>query len=970
MSYTILIAIGTTPCAIGIEFLKLQQAERLSVQLSTDHSAIERHQSHERTQVILIDVDATQVYPNHASLHPLSLEWQTENFLHCQTPGADLIQGIKSGRYRGRFENFNSQAIQALEASAHAAGGTPPNGYIAFEINRNAIERKIRNCFKTTLLQRPTISSSKEERVRVMIVASVLGGFASGSLESLKELIGTIAQDTQVNVQVACTLMIPGGANTGKDRTNSLAITAATLKKLMAISTGLYSHRQRQPGYEHLQSVLTRHVPTFVVSDVNHAEVPQGLAIADQIGMIAHWLRAVLTTPLGARRDSQAADFVVKARELTATGEPKTGLSFGFSMIVLGRDRLQQYAVPKLMQASLGHLLTPISSELVYQQAQDFIYRQRLLSGAGELQLLNRLLDEPIESGNPVTTERLFALFDAYAQQLHGMDVLFHGKTQIWIAVEQAVQPDGEFDAVLKERQQQICADFNTELSRSLVEFLKTNGIAASRQFLTQLRETLETTITETARELRQFELELAQHQEVINQYQTEVIPYLQKLQQQQRSWLDSTFNGKKHRAKVAAEIRNHGQQYLTCLRQFLQVWMQNRAEIVALETVERLLIPVQRLLEQIHHIEVSAISLQRQCQQEMQTVADYEPRFECPNGLYLIRTPKDLQDYYHKLLPDENEESAIAEITRNLLQLPEVLTQLMQFELIQDQLMNLVKEFLHPQLIRLHVVTELRDRFSDDRALGSVLRQRDRESYEFIQFQDSCDTEHGTSLLRFLGIDQSQARNLPELLRQYGYQRGTEYEVVNTGDSERILFLQERAVFPLTAWAHYPLALDAYRLVSQQTPFEKLHARVGDRYLITPGRYLDVTEAGAVVMRAWLLDRIHYNPQTASYQLESPGNLPLSLTRVVPVLCSSAGYRYSVEIISQFSNLLLKQGSASLFERLNHLMAMRDGQRSINEEVEKRVVQFLDDEVYTLLREQLEWWYQNSVPESMEWFS
>ncbi len=973
MSDSIVIFQGTTPCAVGMDLLRRQKLEisQLTNFCEQNPSPEIQHRLtvlQEHIQTIALDVDGTHIYPCNIPMQNGVTEWQSGTFVHCCVPGADLIEGIKTGRHRGQFENFNPQAIIALQAGVHAAGGTRANGYIAFEVNKQDLERKIRNCFRSTLINRPALATSQDEKVRVIIVSSSLGGFASGSLTSLEELVWAIAQDMQVEIQFCCILLIPGGANIGKDRINSLAITAALFKELVAISTGRHKHRQRQAGKERRSSKLSRHVPSILISDVNHADTPQGLMLLDQVSMVSQLLLALVSTPLGSRRDSQTADFIVKASEMTVTGEPKFGISAGLSTIYLGRERLKLYAAFKLASTILGQLVISVAEESIQQDVQDFILKQRLLAGRREQQLLNRLLEEPLESGNHLCTTRVMGLIDSYTQPLKGMERLLQGESQVWLAFQQALQPEDNIDTVLEVRQLHLVEFFQADLQKIILEVVQTKSLTAARQFLGKLRDVIESIATEAAKDLPQFERELAQQQTNVNNFKTQTIPNLQQLLHQQRSWLDNLVNGKKHRLTITFEIEKAGWQYLNCLKQQLRAWLRYKAQNAVVKTLTQLQVPIGQLLAQTQQAETTAIALCNEFQQNVEQIATHEPKFECPNGLCLLRTVEDLQTYYPQILPDGEESSAVAEVTRLILQTPDALMLLTDATELETKLITQVEALLQPQLNRLHVVTELRRRFPNQRDLGAVLRQRDRESHEFIQLKDNCDTENGIYLLRLLGIDQTQAGNLPDILRQYGYHRSTDYEVVNTADPEQIIFFQERAVFPLTAWAHYPSALDAYRNVSQRTPFEKLHTRVGERYLPTPGECLTLVDAQSMVVRAWLLDRIQPRLQSDNYQIEFPADPPIPLEKSLDTLCSVTGYRYGVDIISHFSNLFLQQGAEPLYRRLMYLLSVRHGKVTPNNATDKAVIQFFDDEIATLLQEQLEWWQQNSVPEAMEW--
>ncbi len=957
MKHTIVITTGTTPCAIGLDLLRQRQAwiDQLK-QLSLDSNLQQQLALLESgIQVIGIDIDGTHVYPNHTPLNNVITEWRTGDFILCSAPRPDLIHSIEAGRHPGRFENFNRAGIRALQSGTHAAGGARSNGYIAFEINKDTIDRTIRNCFKRTLTNR-TDANAPEEQLRVILVASSLGGFGSGSFESLKQLVRSSAQALQINLQFSCVLLIPGGVNTGKDLINAQAITAAMLKELVATSTGCYYQRQRQPGHAKLQSRLSAYVPTIVISDINHADPPQGLFLPDQISLVSQLLLTLATSTIGARREAQSADFIVKASETTIVGEPKFGISMGFSSIVLGRDRLRRYAILKLADAVMRHLLTSISADAIKKKVEDFILQQRVLAGQNE-QLLNRLLEEPTESGL-LTLNRTLSLVDANTQSLKGMTLLRQAETQTWLAFQQALDAAEDIETVLEERRSRIVKEFEAQLQSIVVEVLRLDGIAALRQFLTMLIRVLNLIAAEAARELPQYEESYRQTQSAIEAFQTQTIPTLQQLLDQPKPW----FNSRSYQAKLEAQIDEKARYYLSILKQNLRNWLKHKAQIAVVKTLEQLQSPVRAVLLNWQHIETTAIALSTDWQQQLKTVVAYDPKFECPNGLFLIKTGAELDEYYARILP-ETESFAVDEVIRQLL--PDALPQFQASEQLKATIEHHVTQLIQPSLNRLHVVNELKRRFPTEAELGAALRQRDRESHELIQLRDNCDTEHNIHLIRLLGLDQAHAGNLPALLRQYAYARGTDYNLINTSDPERILFFQERAVFPFTAWAHEAAARDAYQLVSNRTAFEKLHVRVGDRALITPGQLLTPIEADAVIVRSWLLGRIEPRSHRAQIQLSSDAPIPLNQAQTI--LCSAQGYRYSTEIISQFGNLLMQQGAESIGEQLIHLQAVQAEQMPPHNPLEATIAALIAPDSIARLLDQLNWWQQNIVPQAME---
>jgi hypothetical protein len=972
MGATLLIYQGTTPCALGIDFLRRRDAEIDRLKKLPESQISEALQQRRRTlekdiYTIALDVDNSQNYPGNMLLKTSIHQWGAGHFHHCAMPGEHFLQSIYRGHHRGKYENFNPKGVRALQTGINASGGTRCNGYIAFATNEEAIEQKIRSTLKQILMTRSTLSTTQDEWTRVIIVSSSLGGFASGSFEALKQLVQTIAEEMQIPLNFFCILLIPGGTNSGKDRTNSLAGTAAVFQELAAIATGEHSHRQKQPGETHLQSTLSKHIPTLLISDTNGADSPQGLILADQLSMISETILSLVSTPLGNRRDSQAADFLTKANAQTSlTGEPKLGISAGQSTIYLGRDRLRAYAVPQLCGAITKQLLATVEETAIGQWVGEFVTQQRLLAGQRKNQLPSRLLDAAPEDEHSLTLPRVMGLIDSYTQTVTDLDLLLKGESLAQLAFQQAIQPAIEVDEVLEMRHKILMIRVQQDLQQRVIDILQTSGLRAARQFLSHLLLALEQMLTEASEKQLQYEESLNQHLTYVGQFQTKTIPTLRELLHQPSPWHKTLFANKREKARIEAQIKEAGWRYINGLKQYYRILLQYRAQIAAVKTLRMLQALVQERLGQTQQAEETVATLLKEFRQEVVQVKNYSPRFECSNGFCLIETAEDLKAYYDRLLPDADQATAAKNLMIALGLDVDPLRLLADANRLEELLLHQAQALLEPRLSALHVVSELRQRFPQEEHLGQILRQCDRRSHEFIQLKDSCEAEHGIHLIQLLGIDQTQASDLPDLLRRYQYERGSGFELINTHDPEKIIFFQERANFPLSDWAYHPHALDAYRTIFEQTRFEKLHVRVGERYLPTPGQTLSLLEAQIILVKAWLLDQV--KPNGHKFQIEFVGLPDVPLEQLHPALCDRQGYLRSVSIVSRFNNLFLKQGSAFLIERITYLENVKNGQISALCSTDQAIADLLNPDALQQLQLQINWWKQNSIPEAMEW--
>jgi hypothetical protein len=973
MSHTILLFCGTTPGAAGMDLLRRIQAERSRLESLQSLSTLlkQRLALLNNIQTVAIDVDATHIYPCNLPAHCSIHQWQPGDFLHCPMPNPDLIRSIQLGRQPERYENFNPHALRALQTKTHASGGTRPNGYIGFQVNRQRIEQKLRQCLRNPLLQQAAGAMPEGEPVRVILVASTFGGFSSGSLELLKQLVWQVADEIKIGIHFSCILLIPGGMHLSKDGSNSRAVTLAVMKELAATSTG--QHYQWQAGVGTGGAEAIRQVETVLVSDTNHAPEAQGLSVPNLVSLVAELLLTLATTPLGVRLITQAADFTARAGETTIAGEPRSASSVGMSVIYLGRKRLTQFGECSLGQAVVSCWLQPANGAIAQQSAQDFVVRHRLLAGQGERQLLERLLEEAIVDGNPITPLRVAGLIDHYTQNYQGMDLLTQAETQARLAFQQAIQPANTLQDILVERQTELVRGCVLDLQQTVeASILNPNqGVLTAKQFLSTLLQLLEAIAVQASEDTPKYDSEVSHCQTWLTTLQTQTVPYLQQqFQRERNSWL-YPFRSRRVEARLANQSQEAGWRYLNGIKRYYRALMQQTAHHTGVETLLHLFKHVRHLLQQVQQVEASLTALHSRLQNERSQIMAYSPEFECPNGLYLIKTAAELQLYYQRILPEGSEDRAIATISNDLSRQSALLSLLSDPNQLREHLATQAGAILNHGLAGLHIVTELNRRFSngqgkvDEKALGEALRQRDRQSYEFIQLGGNSDTEHGVFVIRLLGIDQTKAGNLPILLNQYASQRGMSYEVLNTEDPDKILFLQYRAVFAYSDWAHFGQAWQDYEQVSRATRFEKFHPVVGARNLPLPGQMPTLLQAKVALIDAWILGKLHPHVSgSSSYQLQS-GEEWICLKNLEPeviqtVLCKREGYRHLVYLTSQFNCLYLERGPQFCYEKLHHLLAVPNGTGTRLSPVESVLATF-EDAITELFR-QLDWWQNNTI--------
>lgn len=926
-------------------------------------------------QIMAFDTDGTNAYILNQSLDDINNNWETGQFSRLTLPGQDVIESIENGHQKGKFETIIPHSMEGLKSNSNGAGGTPPNGLLAILSNEGIVEEKIRNSLRRNLVHHS--HTNIQQPLSVFLVGTSFGGTASGSFEWLKQKIAQIAQEMNVEINFHCIFLIPGVVNTPKDITNSLAITFSCLKEQSSIASNSHYHRTKKPGFELLQTVKTRYVPTIFISDTNNANKGKGLSRENQTSMIALILWTWIATPLGDRRNAQADDFYQRAAtELSLLGEPKTGISAGLSTIVLGKDRLKKYTILRLQIAALNSLLVEITEETTQAIAQALVLKHRLLAGQQQTELGDRLSNELTEVGSQATPERVGIMINNYIQALFGAELATQGENQANGAYYQALAPADSWEEVIEGRKNALITEVREDLAKTCLETLRSQGLTATRQFLEKFLQLIQHILNHALDDNPWYEEQVTTANQEKEQVQTSLFNFMEQIDRTRAGLRYQIFLalgcGQSLERKNNRRVGQASFNYCLKLKNAYLAEMKQTAHLVgALEVLAGLEEIVKEKNLHLQNYEDNLRQLRDSCQNQLDELIAYNPDFECPNGIHLHRSQEDLEASYPQLLPENSETLAINNIIRSLMQQDSIWEVLDNSEALETGLKQEIETLIQLPLDGLHVVKELRHRYSIEADLGRILMECDRTSTEFIQLKDSADT-NGVFVLRLLGIDQAQAGNLGDLVNKYRYdERRTNYEIRDTGDSDKIIFWQERHLFSYSDWKTFETAKDAYRQVSEQSDFEKLHPLVGDRTLITPGTTLSRLEANALIIRAWLLGDItpiHQSPD--HYQIKL-GNqtIPIVGEQHYTTLQGSQGYRYSVNIISRFNCLFLQKGVEYLYERLNYLVAIQKGEIAPLNRLDTVIAPFYTETVQELLLDQLEWWEYNSVSQAMEWW-
>jgi hypothetical protein len=187
-------------------------------------------------------------------------------------------------------------------------------------------------------------------------------------------------------------------------------------------------------------------------------------------------------------------------------------------------------------------------------------------------------------------------------------------------------------------------------------------------------------------------------------------------------------------------------------------------------------------------------------------------------------------------------------------------------------------------------------------------------------------------------------------------------YLPVDTGDRERITFVQIRAVFPFSDWRGYSLARAHYEAFRSESESEKQHVIPGNRFLPCPGVRLADADVARAIVRGWVLGRLQPTDDGRWTLLPASGDdtpIVIGWPFAVP---PQLAYRLSVDLVSSTSCFIRTNGPGAVRERLAALTKSTSNGSDIpkflpHPEMLLRAVSELQSEV--------DWWERNTHPAS-----
>jgi hypothetical protein len=326
--------------------------------------------------------------------------------------------------------------------------------------------------------------------------------------------------------------------------------------------------------------------------------------------------------------------------------------------------------------------------------------------------------------------------------------------------------------------------------------------------------------------------------------------------------------------------------------------------------------------------------------------------------------------DLHTRCFPEADEASVVAEFYSHLAKQPDPASVLSDAEALNRFFEDTApKTLIGARLADLNVIDELKHRFPDDSHLGSVLRERDVEAYERLPLVYTSEQTSGLTLVRLLGVDGSRLESIRTTLEKHQTDRSVRYLPVDTGDRQRLTFLQVRAVFPFSDWRGYPIAHGYYESARSSSESEKQHILPGNRFLPDPGCRLVEDDLVALLVRAWVLGRLDWAQDRGWTVLPATdGETPVAVGQG-PSVAPQLAYRLAIDLVSSTNCFVRAKGPTGLRQRLGDFTKeLSNGselcglKRLPNAALLSAAVQNLQSEA--------DWWERNTHPASNGWQS
>lgn len=949
---TIVIGIGTTGCSVALATHRNavvyrraavrrlaaaggQQRDSLQAQIQKIDQEVRCHG---------FDIDGTTAY----RLPPMPGEdrgWPPGAFTLVKLPDQATLERIRLGEDHV-VDFVNPAALRGVD-DPNASGGTRPNGNLAWQANSDRIRAELRRDLHFLLAKRQVRANPRAEAIRVFVTLGLFGGFGTGAWPALRSALFGLGEEFGVRLDITPVFVVPG-VHPSKDPVNSHGAAYGVLKETVAEASDYRWVRDSSRGLDCTANERVRFRAPLLIGDTNNApNCTKLLSVENLIALASEILSVMIFTPLGDVLEAQFGDFSKAGARLTHAGETCQGRTVGMSTIELNRERQFRYSSALAKLALLDRAACEGQEVAVRQETLAFLdginlgYAPLLQGAAGEL--LRRV------AAARLSPDRFRSLFRSACDRLPAREVLRSGRNRCDLARAQA----GDFEAGIEQQArlfaEESAARLRTHLGRMLCDPKRGPGYAMHWvRVCGGCVDGIAALYREECLTLQEKHREASTRSEAIEE------EFLQDARSASTLW--EIWNG----ARIELAARSYRRE----LERAIVAEMERQACSAAGNALDAIRESLQQLWGGLQGAQ-AAVAAARESVLALKAAAAAESSdFSNPNGLALLRTEEDLLDLDRRTFTLEDSEAITSELFSALGAAPEpmaVWSEAPAILRILDE--GAMRSLLARKIDGLHVWNEVKHRFDDAPAvIGSVLRERDLESYELLPLNPSTRA----IVVRMAGVDAQCSEALKPLLLKSVTTRDTDYIPVETGDPDRLIFLQFRAGFPLTDWRLMPAVRADYLLAYRENPFEKHHVYPSDRFLPDPGTRLSAEDRMVIAVRAAILGRLRWEDDRGEWMLESAdkSELPIPLGGRMEIIESQIGYRLAVDLSSHFACHYMEHGPEVIRRKLAALRAGESAygelSRTIRAAELARACRRLDSE--------LDWWARNSAPASMEW--
>ena len=708
------IVIGTAACGAGLLFER-RRRERIECLMrrlarangtagEAEMAADRRLLSHLRdgVRVLGIDVDGSGGYAMHPALSGKPDHWSPGTFHHLGLPGPDLRAHQASGRLEG-FDAINPNYLTDIDGLENAAGGVRGLGWLAARTAWDHLATAVRGVLNE--FARGTRDLFREgDTVRIRINAGLFGGFGSGALDTVEEIVRQCSCDMFPDPKawdLRVVLLIPGRYS-GKDPDNTRAVACGVLRERAAQATGWRHRIVHRGGEARIDRVPP--VPVVLLSDENAAGTPAVLSLQDFTGAVAEALWAEAVTPVGEKLIARSSDLDTAGAEVTDLGEPLRARSAGVTLIVLPVELVRLYCEARFGSAVLGRLLQEVADEQADALSVAFFKAERLLEGQGITDLSGRVLSRgPAEPG---LDDILVQRFRRATCNLEGLALLEEAGDRMDL-VQRQLDPA----AAITRRAESVVRDVDARLGDEVRRLCRDpdKGFAAARQYLEQTAARAGHVAEKAAADTADREERLREAEARVTHWEERYTPGVRERGRLVR-W------AKRDQIETAANRCRRDLEHSEVARLHLKA---NQAAVRVLEATRE---AAERNLRDVGQASDTLGEIRARLDAERQRLADLPAGATCPVGLLLARGEEDLDTYYRRFLGDRGEVGALRDVAMRLLAEDDPVGRATDRSGVERILADHVAETFRPSLAELHVVDELARRYPEPADLCEVL--------------------------------------------------------------------------------------------------------------------------------------------------------------------------------------------------------------------------------------------------------